>query len=724
MGIAIEEHHVELAAVARELLADRQALAQHRAMLDAADEALPELWADLAKVGWLGLHLPEAHGGSGYGLLELAVVVEELGRVAAPGPFLPTVVASATVAACGTGAQQASLLPALAAGSAPAGLGLSGTLERRGSVLEGDAGVVLGANVAEVLVVPCGEDMIVVPAGHAGVEVVPSPSLDRGRRVGRVALHAVPMGDVEVLAGARATALRVGRALAAAEAAGGASACSEQSTAYAKVRVAFGRPIGQFQAVKHHCANMFAQAEMAVAAAWDAARFPLDDAQGNLASSVAAAVALPAFLFCSRLNIQVHGGIGFTYEHDAHLYLRRAMSLLALFGPLEDAREEVLRAALAGHRPVTALGLVVDEPDTRAEARAFRQRYESLPEAARRDALIDSGFLVPHWPPPWGRSATLRQQVAIDEELAGIPRQAAGGWLALTLSAVGTPEQQERWVRPALDGSLRICQLFSEPDAGSDLASLTTRAERVEGGWVVNGQKVWTSGAMTADWGYALVRTNPDVEKHAGITVMMIDMNAPGVERRGLRQITGDAHFAEVFLDDVFVPDGDVIGEVDKGWDVARLTMGNERMVIGSTITHVAPDLLVRLAGERLDEHHPLRQDVGAIVAEHHALSMLDLRRAIRALAGGGTGAEGNITKLIGNELDQRLTEVAMRILGPDAAAVDGDVAEWGYQFLFTRAYTLGGGTSEISRNAIGERILGLPRDPRPAEATRAGAAR
>lgn len=142
--------------------------------------------------------------------------------------------------------------------------------------------------------------------------------------------------------------------------------------------------------------------------------------------------------------------------------------------------------------------------------------------------------------------------------------------------------------------------------------------------------------------------------------------------------------------------------------------MGNERMVIGSTITHVSPDLLLQLVAERVGPSDPIRQEVGSILADHHALTILDLRRAIRSLEGTGSGAEGNVTKLIGNELDQRLTEVAMRIAGPDSAAADGDMSEWAYQFLFTRAYTLGGGTSEISRNAIAERILGLPRDPPP----------
>jgi alkylation response protein AidB-like acyl-CoA dehydrogenase len=684
-------------------------------MLDAKEEHLPSLWREVADLGWLGLHLPEQVGGSGYGLMELAVVVEELGRVAAPGPILPTVIASAVLDACGSEGQKAEFLPGLADGSRICGLGLSGSLRRSASTVDGDAGVVLSPSVADLLLLRSGDDMVLLATELDGVRVTPAPSLDRGRRVGRVSLTAVPLERVAILPGAAGRALQIGRALAAAEAAGGAAGCTESAVEYAKQRIAFGRPIGQFQAVKHHCANMFAQSEIAVAAAWDAVRFATDGQAAELPTSVAASVALPAYLYCARLNIQVHGGLGFTWEHDAHLFLRRAMTLIVLFGPIEAAREAVLVAALDGHTPMAHLDVSPTAEHLRHDARAFRARYESLPEAERRAALVDSGFLVPHWPPPWGRNADLLDQVAIDEELAGVPRSAAGGWLALTLTEVGTPEQQRRWVRPALEGTLGICQLFSEPDAGSDLAALKTKAERTDGGWVINGQKVWTSGAMTAEWGYALVRTNPDVEKHAGITVMMLDMTAPGVDRRPLRQITGDGHFAEVFLDNVFVPDADVIGEINHGWAIARTTMGNERMVIGSTITHVQPHLLIELSRDRAPAGSPLRQDVGAIVAEHHALTMLDLRRAMRALAEEGTGAEGNITKLIGNELDQRITEVGMRLLGPDAAAIDDGFEAWGYQFLFTRAYTLGGGTSEISRNAIGERILGLPRDPPPA---------
>jgi alkylation response protein AidB-like acyl-CoA dehydrogenase len=415
MGVAVGEDHLELAGVVRAFLDRQGAKAQHRAMLDATEDSLPSFWKELADLGWLGLHLPEEHGGSGYGYPELAVVLDELGRAAAPGPFLPTVLASGVIAACGTPEQQAELLPGLADGSRVAGVGLHGTLARNGDTLDGEAGVVLSGSIADVLVLTLGDDLVVVDRGLPGVTVIDAPSLDKGRRVARVRLDGVAVTDVHVLTGARPRAVQIGRALAAAEAAGGASACAEMSTEYAKVRIAFDRPIGQFQAVKHHCANMFAQSELALAAAWDAARFVADPEAAELPTAAAASVALPAFLLCGRLTIQVHGGIGFTYEHDAHLYFRRAMSLIALFGPLEDTRERVVAAQLAGARPMARLDVSPPAEEVRAKARAFRTTYEALPKAERRKALVDSGFLVPHWQRPWGLGADMLEQIAIDQ---------------------------------------------------------------------------------------------------------------------------------------------------------------------------------------------------------------------------------------------------------------------------------------------------------------------
>jgi alkylation response protein AidB-like acyl-CoA dehydrogenase len=703
MGIAIEAEHVNLAAVTRSFLADKGAPAASRLALDAAVDALPPYWGELAALGWLGLHLPEADGGSGFGLLELAIVVEEMGRVVAPGPFLPTVLASAVIAEAGTPAQRGRWLPGLASGELVGAVGLAGSDEGANGQ---EFGLVLGAELADVLLLPVGEDLVIVGREAPGLTVRPGPSLDRSRRVARVTGTVEPTGE-NTLVGARRTALELGRTLAAAEAAGGARTCTEMAAAYARERVQFGRPIGMFQAIKHRCADMLARTELATAVAWDAAR-----ARSPLAAAAATAVGLPAYLACATDNIQVHGGIGFTWEHDAHLHLRRASSLVALFGPVGAARREVDR--LSGDRPPELEGVDLSHEGAalRDELRAFRAHYDALAPPARQDALIEAGLLLAHWPPPWGREADAMEQIIIDEELAGIPRGHPFAWVALTLVSWATPAQQELWVRPVLQGTLTICQLFSEPGAGSDLAALTCRATRVDGGWSVTGQKVWTSAGHNAEFGFALVRTDPEASKRGGITAMMVDMHAPGVDVRPIRQITGDAQFDEVFLDEVFVPDEHVVGGVNEGWKVARATMGNERVALGGGGGYLGVDKFLICARAHGGGDQAAAEEVGDILATHRALKLLDLRRTYRALSGGEPGIEGNITKLLGNELDQRVTRAAMALLGPDAAGAEGEAAEWAQLFLFAPCLTIGGGTSEMARNAIAERMLGLPRDP------------
>jgi alkylation response protein AidB-like acyl-CoA dehydrogenase len=339
----------------------------------------------------------------------------------------------------------------------------------------------------------------------------------------------VRVEPARVLAGARGTALRLGRAMAAAEASGCAHACVEMAAGYAKVREQFGRPIGTFQAVKHHCTNMLVDAEQATAAAWDAARAAEDDRQAELASAVAAGVALPALARCCQLNVQVHGGIGYTWEHDAHLYVRRSGALSALFDA-DRALEEVARLAAAGVKRSAAIDLPPEAEAFRSEVRAFLAQLRAVPEAQRRKALSDSGYLVPHWPKPWGREAGAIEQLAIDEEFraAGIRRPELGisGWNTLTIAQHGSEEQVARFVRPSLEGEIEFCQLFSEPNAGSDAAAAQTRGTKVPGGWRVTGQKVWTSGAQHCNRGFATVRTDPDAAKHLGLSMMVIDMHA------------------------------------------------------------------------------------------------------------------------------------------------------------------------------------------------------
>ncbi|MBL7498690.1 acyl-CoA dehydrogenase [Frankia sp. CNm7] len=716
MTIAIGEEHQEVARTTRAFLDGHQARAAGRELLAAPPTAVPQFWKELAELGLLGLHLPEEFGGGGGGLPELVVVVEELGRAVAPGPFLPTMAASAVIAAQGGPDLRARLLPGLAGGVTVAALGLGGALARDGDTLSGDAGAVLGGALAEVVLLAVGDDVVVVSTAAPGVAIeVPSSNLDRSRPSARLRLDGVPVTPDAILVGARSYAEAVLRTLVAAEAVGGAHECVTAATEYAKVREQFGRTIGSFQAVKHHLANMLVAAELGTAAAWDAARAaagPRDEFA--LAAAVAAALAVPAFVDNAERNIQLHGGIGFTWEHDAHLLQRRSLALKALFPPFAAAAD-VTRLGLAGVARTTALDLPPEAEAARPAVRELAAQLSALPVAEQRRRLIETGYVQPHWPKPWGIEAPAGLQLVIEEEFraAGVGRVnlSITGWVILTLVQHGSAGQVDRWVRPALAGEEIWCQLFSEPGAGSDAAAVRTSATRADGGWVVSGQKVWTSDAHLSRWGLATVRTDPAAGKHDGITTMVIDMSAPGVEVRPLRQSTGDSMFNEVFLTDVFVPDADVVGAPGAGWAVARATLGNERVSLGGSVDMMGS---VDLFGMYREHGHRLpgaEARIGAHLAENLALRQLNLRRAERAVAGGGPGPEGNITKLVVAEHAQRTATLASELAGEQTAFTD-TLGGVGWRLLISRAATIAGGTSEIARNQIAERILGLPRDP------------
>ncbi|MGH3182423.1 MAG: acyl-CoA dehydrogenase family protein, partial [Streptosporangiaceae bacterium] len=520
-------------------------------------------------------HVSEEHGGSGFGLPETLVVAEQMGRYLAPGPFVPTVIASAVLAVTGPDDLQKRLLPALADGSMIGAVALGGQVTHADGAATGKAGVVISGHLADVLLVPAGADVLVIEKSNGGVQAEVPANLDQSRRAARVRLDAAP---ATVLPGARGLLTDVARAVLAAEAAGLAAETTEQAAEYAKVRQQFGRPIATFQAVKHHCANMLVAAELATAAAWDAGRAGIGGGdQLSYTAAIAAALAVPAAVSNANLNIQVHGGIGFTWEHDAHLYLRWAAAIAAVVDT-EQAAIEVADLVRCGVSRAAAIDLPAEAEPIRAAIRPDVARLRDLTGDARKQALIETGYAMPHWPKPWGRDAAAIEQLVIEQEFAsaGIKRPSLGitSWIILTLIQHGRPEQVARWVRPALHRDVIWCQLFSEPEAGSDAAGIRTRATRTENGWRINGQKVWTSGAHVADFGLATVRTNPDAPKHQGITTMVIDMHAPGVTVRPLKMPSGNSEFNEVFFDDVFVPDADVVGPVDAGWTVARATLG------------------------------------------------------------------------------------------------------------------------------------------------------
>jgi alkylation response protein AidB-like acyl-CoA dehydrogenase len=409
----------------------------------------------------------------------------------------------------------------------------------------------------------------------------------------------------------------------------------------------------------------------------------------------------------------VLGGIGFTYEHDAHLYLRRALALRALAGDADAAALRLTERCVAGVRRRVDVDLDGRDEPVRSEVRATAERIGALPENERRAALVDAGYLTPHWPAPYGLGADAVTQIVIDEELARArvvrPDIVIAGWALPTILEHGNDAQRERFVKPSLLGELIWCQLFSEPGSGSDLASLRTRAERTDGGWRLTGQKVWTSVAQKADWGICLARTDPDAPQHKGISYFLVDMRSPGIEVRPLREITGEALFNEVFLDDVLVPDDCVVGELGDGWKLARTTLANERVAMATTRLAKSTERAVALASE-LDLTDAQRVRVGRAAALSTVCTLLGVRTTLRSLAGRGPGAESSVAKLLGVRNRQDGAELVVELQGDALLAPSEQLRKDMWELLNTRCLSIAGGTTQILRNVAGERILGLPR--------------
>jgi alkylation response protein AidB-like acyl-CoA dehydrogenase len=640
---------------------------------------------------------------------------------------LATTLAAAVIAASGHPTPRADLLPALASGErvaavASAGSGLRATAAAGELRVEGTARPVLSGHLADVLVAPAdtvdGSVWVVLEVGD-GVVARELPSLDPTRRVAEIVVDAV-VPDTRMLPGVDdALVADLTAVLAAADLVGTAQWCVDTASEYAKDRIQFGRPIGQFQGVKHKCADMLGRVELARAAAWDAARAADDPSTRALAASSALALALDAAFDNAKDCVQVLGGIGFTWEHDAHVYLRRAMTLRALTGEPTEWRVRAAERALAGDRRPLSIELGSDAEAVRAEVRAFLAEVQHLEPAEQRRRVADAGYLMPTWPRPWGRAARAVEQLVIEQEFraAKVPRPSIviGAWALPPVILYGTEEQQRRWIPATFYGDITWCQLFSEPGAGSDLAALSTRATRVEGGWILDGQKVWTSMAKQADWGILLARTDPDAPKHDGISCFMLDMKSPGIDIRPLRELTGDAFFNEVFFDGVFIPDDCLVGAEHDGWRAARTTLANERVFMGGgqTLGYSLEQVLKLVVDRGLASDPRVLDEVGSLVASAHALSCLGFRLTLAALAGADpSGSEAAVRKLLGVLQDQKVMEVGLHLAGPEGAVAGGGAEMWSRGFLFNRNLTIAGGTSEIQRNIIGERVLGLPRDP------------
>ncbi|WP_231123773.1 acyl-CoA dehydrogenase [Nocardioides sambongensis] len=447
MSIGISDEQVELAATLRKWAGSLGAIEAVRAAEGDPDARFDDVWSAIEEMGLHAIAVPEGSGGGGGTMVDQAVAVEACAHALLPGGLL----------------------------GAATGSRITGTPGRYG--VHASPGVVWDGGTAA--------DHLVAEGGSAPAA---APGLDLSAR------HAAVHGAGPVDESWRRTAVT----LAAAEAAGVARWCLETAVEYAGVREQFGRRIGSFQAIKHLCAQMLETAESVTAAAWDAAAAAdgADPDQWAFAVDVAQAICFDGAVRVAEDCIQVLGGIGFTYEHDAHLYLRRALTLRALAGSSDDAAERLTAATVAGRRRQVQVDLEGRDEPVRPR---IRETAEAIAAAQdRRVALVDAGYLTPHWPAPYGLGADPTTQIVVDQELAraGVERPdlVIAGWAVPTILAHGTDAQRERFVRPSLLGELVWCQLFSEPGSGSDLASLRTKAVKVDGGWRLSGQKVWTSG--------------------------------------------------------------------------------------------------------------------------------------------------------------------------------------------------------------------------------------
>jgi alkylation response protein AidB-like acyl-CoA dehydrogenase len=368
----------------------------------------------------------------------------------------------------------------------------------------------------------------------------------------------------------------------------------------------------------------------------------------------------------------------------------------------EDAFRVEARAWLAAHNPGRLPSM-----DTEEGARLHR---------AWETTLAEGRWSVVAWPEAYGgRDASLTEWVIFEEEyyLSGAPTRIAQNGISLLSPIIfehGTPEQQERYLRPMADGTEVWAQAWSEPEAGSDLAGIRSRADRddVRGGWVLNGQKTWSSRAPFADRGFGLFRSDPEAQRHRGLTYFLFPLDAPGVTVRPIAQLDGDAGFAEIFFDDVFVPDADVLGGVGDGWRVAMSTAGNER---GLSLRApgrfmAAAHRLLDLWEERGDDAPHLRDRVVDAWIGAQAYTLYTWGTVDRLQGGGDMGADGSVNKLFWSELDLALHETALDLLGPEQELRGG----WVEDYLFSLAGPIYAGTNEIQRNIVAERILGLPR--------------
>ncbi|HTK63050.1 MAG TPA: acyl-CoA dehydrogenase family protein [Pseudonocardia sp.] len=680
---------------------------------DPGFEASRVFWSRLSsEIGLSGVLAPVEFGGAGGEVLDLAPALEELGAGLTPTPFFATaVLAVGLLCEIGDVEAMASHLPGLCAGTTTAtvavvgpdgdwsspGASVHAVTDSGGYTLTGTASFVLDGTTADLLLVcastPTGCGVFAVEADATGSRRTALETFDATRPLATLHFDRTParLVGTEDESGAIAAMLDLAVVCLALEQVGGARHCLDMAVEYARERVQFGRAIGSFQAIKHWCADLLLDLESARSAAFAAAwaldrahradpAAPADPADPALARTLAAlagAVCSDTYVAIAAANIQIHGGMGFTWEHPAHRYLRRARSSAPLFGDPATHRERLI-TQLESHD----LDLTLRPP---------------APSSSPSSAVAPA------------RTGPVPDRLNI----------AAG-----LLRAHGSDELCGRLLEPLRTGEATWCLLYSEPEAGSDLASVQTTAVLTDDTYVVNGQKIWTSGAREADYGLLLARTDWDAPKHQGLSMFLLPMRQPGVDVRPLRQITGESHFNEVFLTDAKAPAGNLIGARDDGWRTMQTALAIERSAMGernlglrtrsarSAGRSVDPADLVDLARRHGRLADPVLRQA---VARGVTLAAVQVWNEARARVEGRTSRLPLLSKLAMARLLHTTAQVRRDILGA-GAMLDGpdDADAYDTNFLTLNAYftSIGGGTDQIQRNIIGERALGLPREP------------
>ncbi|MEW5811951.1 MAG: acyl-CoA dehydrogenase [Actinomycetota bacterium] len=741
MSIGLTPEQQQLATAVADFAARHAPIDKTRAAFDLLTAGhLPEWWENFTANGFHAVHLPEALGGGGGTVTDVACVIEAAATALLPGPVLPTVIAGAVAMLADDDPASRAVLARLVQGVPAVVISERDTLRavatEHGWTLTGTSSAMPGLCSAQVILVSArsaGRTLwLAVDPTSAGAEVTPHRGTDKTVDVGVLRLDGYACPAESRLTGiddARAQCLTL--ALTAAAASGVIRWCVSAVTEHLRTREQFGKPIGAFQALQHQAAMLLVHSELATAAAWDAARSAAESlTQNRIASGTAALMSVGPAPGLVLDALTMFGAIGYTWEHDLHLYWRKATSLAASIGPTSRHAHRLGDLTRTESRDVSVklgdldtefrafVAKILDEACALHNDRPGRQGdCPNLAMGPQRTLLAEAGLIAPHWPRPWGVDATTRQQLILDEEFGKRPelvRPSLGiaEWILPSLISSAPDHVAQQLIPPTQRGELGWCQLFSEPGAGSDLAALSTRATKVDGGWRINGHKIWTSSAHTADYGALLARTDPDAAKHRGIGYFIVDMRSEGIDLHPIRQATGEAHFNEVFLTDVFVPDELLLGGPTDGWRLAIATMAQERVAISAYVNDDRAAILRSLAGRGGPDHVQVLAALGDADAHATAIKVLAVREVMRLLDGQAPGPTSSIAKVAMNVMLRRIFAATLDLSAPAGLLESDGEGETSLveQYFHLPAELIGGGTKEIQLNIIAQFILGLPR--------------